>query len=146
MMATLGDGLERLAGALRQAGFWWGVTLSLVLALGSLVVAVAIVVAWSPHHFKDGGRTPLWERQHPVVRALGIGAKNLAGVVLLLLGFVMALPGIPGQGILTMIIGMTLLDLPGKRQTERRLIGRPSVLRRLNALRARFHRPPLELD
>ena len=72
--------------------------------------------------------------------------KNLAGAVLVLLGLVMALPGIPGQGILTMIIGFTLLDFPGKRRLERRLIGRPSMLRRINQLRARFQRAPLEMD
>ena len=27
----------------------------------------------------------------------------------------MALPGIPGQGFLTMIVGVTMLDFPGKR-------------------------------
>jgi hypothetical protein len=80
------------------------------------------------------------------MRAVGIVGKNLAGAVLLVLGLVMALPGIPGQGILTMIIGITLVDFPGKQRLERRLIGRPAVLRRLNRLRARFRRPPLEVD
>jgi hypothetical protein len=58
----------------------------------------------------------------------------------------MALPGVPGQGILTMIIGLTLVDFPGKLDLERRLIARPVVLRRLNALRTRFKRAALELD
>src|SRR5262249_44143886 len=110
MLAFLGHLIERLAGELRAAGFWWGGGLSVVLAVGSLVLAVAIVVAWPADHFKDGRRAHLWEQHHPVVRAFGLAAKNLAGLILLLLGFVMALPGIPGQGILTMIIAVTLLD------------------------------------
>ena len=58
----------------------------------------------------------------------------------------MALPGVPGQGLLTALIGLTLINFPGKTELERRLIGRPAVLRTVNRLRARFHRPPLELD
>jgi hypothetical protein len=66
-------------------------------------------------------------------------------VVLILLGLVMALPGIPGQGFLTMIVGLTMLDFPGKRGLERRLIARPRILRTINRLRARFNRAPLEM-
>jgi hypothetical protein len=58
----------------------------------------------------------------------------------------MALPGIPGQGLLTMIIGLTLLDFPGKREVERRVLKHRRVLAAINGLRARFHRPPLEMD
>ena len=79
--------------------------------------------------------------EHPLATV----AKNVAGVVLVLLGLVMALPGIPGQGILTMIVGITLIDFPGKRGLERRMIGRPRILRSINRLRARFHRAPLDL-
>ena len=49
-----------------------------------------------------------------MLRVLALVAKNVAGAVLILLGLVMALPGIPGQGLLTMIIGVTLLDFPGQ--------------------------------
>jgi hypothetical protein len=138
--------LKPLAAILKGGGLWWGLALSLVLAAASLGVAIVIVIGWSVDHFKRAGATPFWGHRHPVVRALGLFAKNLAGAVLVLLGLVMALPGIPGQGILTIVIGVTLLDFPGKRRIERRLIGRPRVLRALNRLRARFHRPALELD
>jgi hypothetical protein len=67
-------------------------------------------------------------------------------VVLLVLGAIMALPGVPGQGFLTMLIGLTLIDFPGKVDVERRLVRRPFVLRQLNALRARFKRAPLALE
>jgi hypothetical protein len=45
-----------------------------------------------------------------------------------------------------MIVGLTMIDFPGKRNLERRLIGRPHVLHALNRLRARFHRAPLEMS
>jgi hypothetical protein len=53
---------------------------------------------------------------------------------------------IPGPGILTILLGVTLLDFPGKRRLELKLISRPEVLRGVNAIRARYGRPPLLLD
>jgi hypothetical protein len=135
----------RLGHAAEAAGVWWGIAISIVLAVVSLAVAAAVVVSWPPDHFAATGRTRLWDKRSAPVRALGVVAKNLAGLVMILVGLVMALPGVPGQGVLTMIIGLTLVDFPGKVGLERRLIGRPFVLGRLNRLRARFKRPPLEL-
>lgn len=146
MTSAIGDALHRFADLLRSGGLWWGIGVSAALALGSFALGAAIVVGWSVDHFKRTKRARFWDGRHPAVRALGLFAKNAAGVVLVALGLVMALPGIPGQGILTIIIGSTMLDLPGKRGLERRLISRPWVLRPINRLRARFHRPALELD
>jgi hypothetical protein len=50
---------------------------------------------------------------------------------------------LPGQGVLTILLGIALLDLPGKRHLERRLIALPTVLRTINKLREKFGRPPL---
>jgi len=45
-----------------------------------------------------------------------------------------------------MIIGITILDFPGKRRLELRLLRKPRVLHALNRLRTRFRRQPLVLD
>jgi hypothetical protein len=50
---------------------------------------------------------------------------------------------LPGQGILTMLIGISLVDFPGKRQLERKLIGQPAVLNTINRVREKFGQPPL---
>jgi hypothetical protein len=146
MTSAIGDHLEHFEALLKSAGLWWGLALSAVLAVGSLALAVAISVGWSSDHFKREKHPRFWEGRHPAIRAFGLVAKNAAGLVLVVAGLIMALPGIPGQGILTIVIGSTLLDLPGKRGLERRLISRPWVLRPINRLRARFHRPALEVD
>jgi hypothetical protein len=134
-----------LAAAAKGGGLWWGLSISVGLAVASLAIAVFVIVGWSPDRFRRGA--PSFLATHPpVLRLIGRVGKNLAGVVLVLLGAIMALPGVPGQGILTMIIGLTLLDFPGKLALERRLVSRPFVLRQLSALRRRFRRPPLALD
>jgi hypothetical protein len=142
----MSDLASRIATALRGFSGWWGVLLSLALIAGSMALAAAVVLSWPANHFQEAGRVPFMHQRHPVVRAFGLVVKNLIGVVLLVLGFIMVLPGVPGQGILTMLIGLTLVDFPGKRGFERRLIGKPSVLKVVNGLRARFHRRALELD
>ena len=72
--------------------------------------------------------------------------KNLFGVFLVALGIVLSLPGVPGQGVLTILMGAMLLDFPGKRRVERWLLRRRGVFTSINRLRARFGRRPLELD
>lgn len=142
----LADLMVRVRALGASGGLWLGVALSLGLAVASLAIAAAVVVTWPVARFKRGAR-PAFLATHPApLRVLARVGKNVAGAVLVLLGFIMALPGVPGQGILTMIIGLTLVDFPGKVELERRLVARPFVLRKLNALRHRFKRPALELE
>ena len=68
-------------------------------------------------------------------------ARNLVGLILLAGGFLMLF--IPGQGILTMVMGLILIDYPGKYSVEKAIIGYPAVFKGLNWLRARAHKPPL---
>ena len=138
-MTDLLGGLSRL---LAKGGLWLGLGISAVLAIGSIALVAVVVVHWPADHFKPhlpGSRAEV--RRH-LLAAIG---KNIGGGLLILLGLVMALPGIPGQGLLTMIVGLTMIDFPGKQRLERRLIGRPHVLRAINRLRERFQRAPLEM-
>jgi len=137
--------IEEAGKLLQKGGLWWGVGVSIVLAIGSVALAVTIIVRWPPDHFvRDHvAETP---KLHALPRTLALIAKNVLGGVVILLGMVMALPGIPGQGLLMMIVGVTILDFPGKRRIERRLISRPRILRSINALRARFGHPPLVME
>jgi archaellum biogenesis protein FlaJ (TadC family) len=68
-------------------------------------------------------------------------ARNLVGLILLAGGFLMLF--IPGQGVLTMVMGLILVDYPGKYSVEKAIIGYPAVFKGLNWLRARAHKPPL---
>jgi hypothetical protein len=140
------DVFRKLARILGGGHWWWGVLVSVVLFAGSMALVTAIVVAWPVDHFRRSGRPAFWAHRHPVVRVAGLVLKNLAGIILFALGVVMALPGVPGQGLITALIGLTLINFPGKAGLERRLIARPTVFRAVNRLRARFHHPPLELD
>lgn len=83
-----------------------------------------------------------WPRQRVLYWAWRL-LKNLLGVVLLLAGLVMLV--MPGQGILTILAALWLLDLPGKRSYERALIVRPKVLASINWIRQKSGRRPLRM-
>ena len=120
-----------------------GLALAVVTMVASLVVVSVVLVKLPATYFaEDHARHFLVER-HPVTRVAARIAKNALGVILVVVGVLLSLPGVPGQGLLTILIGLMLLDFPGKRRLERRIVGRPPILRTINRLRRRFGRPPL---
>ncbi len=121
----------------------WGLGLFTLSSLVSLAAVTAVLLSLPPGYFRDDAPEVAWPAS-PVLRILWKVGKNLLGLVLVALGVLLSLPGIPGQGILTILIGLILLDFPGKRAVLRGLVARPAVLHTINRLRARFSRPPME--
>ena len=117
------------------------------IALATTALGVAMVV-WMPADYFLAGPAgpPAWWRRHPVLLGGGLLLKNSLGALFVIAGAVMALPLVPGPGLLFMLLGFSVLDFPGKRRVERRLLAVRSVLRSLNEIRARFKRPPLVLE
>ncbi len=143
--------LDWLTNYIHSWGFTWAQVLfavgfSVVTFVGSLAVATVVLVKLPANYFHSSHDREFLVHRHPVLRAVGIFAKNLLGLVLVGAGIVMSLPGVPGQGVLTILLGIMLLDFPGKRALEARIVSRPRVFRAINALRARFDKPPLMLD
>jgi hypothetical protein len=50
---------------------------------------------------------------------------------------------LPGQGLLTIIIGLVLMEFPGKYHAERWVINRPAVLAAINWIRLKAGKPKL---
>ena len=122
------------------------VLLFLVTFAISLLIVSFIMVRIPADYFRKDHRRDLWSDKHPAVRFLGVFAKNVLGLVLVALGIVMSIPGVPGQGILTILLGIMLLDFPGKRDLEHKLVSRPRVLKAINKLRHKFGKPALILE
>jgi len=68
--------------------------------------------------------------------------KNLLGALLVVMGLVMLVT--PGQGLLTLLAGLLLMNFPGKYRMERWLVLRPGVMRALNWLRQRQGHAPFD--
>ena len=120
------------------------VALVIGLALASVAVATALVLSLPPTYFLDGPTPGGWRERSLVVRWAVRVLKNVLGAFLVVAGTLMLFT--PGQGVLTILLGLLLLDLPGKRTLERKLVSLPRVHRALNRLRARIGRPPLVLE
>jgi hypothetical protein len=129
---------------------WGGVVFAAFVFVTTLIVSLLIagyfLVQISPTYFQDSHSREFWVDRHRLLRLPARISKNILGALLVVLGILLALPGVPGQGLITVLVGLVLLDLPGKRRLERRIVSRPRVLRAINGLRKRFDRAPLVLD
>src|SRR4029078_7240759 len=112
----------------------------------NLGIVSLILVKLPADYFSKNRKTKFWDGPHPALHAAKVIGKNLLGIVLVALGVVLSLPGVPGQGLLTILLGVMLLGFPGKRTLERKLVNRPEIVKTINKLRQRFDRPALELD
>jgi hypothetical protein len=116
--------------------------LGVTTALISLVV-VGFVLARLPADFfvNPEARRPI--DRHPVLKVILCILRNVFGYFLILLGVALSLPGVPGQGLLTILMGVLLIDFPGKHHAERWLLTRRGVFAAVNKFRVRVGRPPL---
>ncbi len=67
--------------------------------------------------------------------------RNGVGLILLLLGVAMLV--LPGQGLLTILAALSLMDFRGKRKLECRLMLQPRVFAAINRFRLRSGHPRL---
>ncbi len=118
--------------------------ISVATTVVSLAVVTVVLIRLPATYFVDPRHRTIQTR-HPAVRILGVLAKNLLGLALVALGIILMVPGVPGQGLLTVFLGVMLLDFPGKYRLERWLLRRPLVNRGINRLRAKFGKPDLQI-
>ncbi len=127
---------------IQQLMLWSGVASAV--ALVATLIGVPWVIARLPNDYFCQSRREVWrESNGEPLFALVLGVlKNLLGSVLVLLGVVMLFT--PGQGVLTLLAGLLLMNFPGKYRLECWLVRRPGVMRGLNWLRDRHGQPPFE--
>ncbi len=112
----------------------------------SLGIVSFILVKLPADHFRRNHKEKFWAGRSPVLRIAAVIGKNILGWLLVAVGIVLSLPGVPGQGLLTILLGVMLVDFPGKHRLEQKLLNRPAIKSSINKLRERFGKPPLELD
>lgn len=123
-----------------------GVALFVAFALVSLLLTGFILVRLPANYFAGPSPPDFWAGRHPALLIAGRIGRNALGVVLIVAGIILSLPGVPGQGLLTLLIGVMMLNVPGKRKWERWLVQRPRILAGINRLRRRYGRPELVFD
>ena len=71
-------------------------------------------------------------------------AKNLLGYIFVVAGTLMLV--LPDQGLLTILVGIMVLNFRGKYELERWIVSRQPVLGSINWIRRRAGRAPLVLE
>ena len=119
------------------------------LAIGSFIsfIASILLIPWivtkipSDYFTHSKRQKYLWCNQPKIVRFIFIFLKNILGVMFVTGGIAMLL--LPGQGILTILIGLIIMDFPYKYKVETWIIKHPFVLSTINKLRSKAKQPPL---
>ena len=70
-----------------------------------------------------------------------LATKNILGVALVAAELVLLF--LPGQGLITILFGLMIMNYPGKFLLERWLVKRPGVLQTINWIRKKYDRDPL---
>lgn len=115
---------------------------SVLMFIGSLIALPFLLARIPEDYFIDPHRhAGRWRHLHPMAYLLFKMTKNLFGWTLILAGILMLV--LPGQGILTILMGLVLSDFPGKYRLERRLASNPRILSAINWVRKRSGHAPL---
>jgi hypothetical protein len=119
----------------------WALVALVATLTASFAIAVLVLIKLPEGYFLDSHHHGWWRDRHPILRWTGLVAKNVVGAALVIAGAAMLLG--PGPGVAAVLVGLMLLDFPGKGRVARSVVRRPRILSAINRLRARFGRPPL---
>lgn len=122
---------------------WIGFASLATVIISALAVPILIRRMPADYFLEDSAGSEWMRRQHPVLRVTFLIFKNLFGAILVVGGLIMFLT--PGQGILTLVAGILLLNFPGKRRFEIWIMSRKPVHRAVDWIRRRAGRPPILL-
>lgn len=135
--------LERIG--LSSAAGWWIAVASAAMLFATLIAVPLVVVRIPVDYFAHPRRSDVeWPRGRPWFRLVWLIAKNVLGCALFVFGSLMLV--LPGQGLLTLLIAIALLDFPGKYRLQRWVVMRNGVIRSINWIRTKADKDPLVLD
>ena len=107
---------------------------SIVMFIGSLIAIPWLILRMKPDYFIRHRYEVIRRHcRHPVLTIVLFCLRNSLGICLIVAGFVMLL--LPGQGILTMLIGLSLVDFPGKYRLFDKVVQNNRIQKSLNWIR-----------
>ena len=119
--------------------FWIGI-ISSIIFLGSLL-SIRWLVSLIPSDYFVNRKESKFKLNYPSAWIVSTIIKNIFGYILILGGILMLI--LPGQGLITIFIGLMLSNYPGKYTIEKKIIATPKILKSINWLRKKSNEPPL---
>ncbi|MHC5082639.1 MAG: hypothetical protein ACYTET_01690 [Planctomycetota bacterium] len=115
---------------------------SLLLLLMTLAAIPFVVMNLPEDYFSPERRQPARKSgRFDLLYSGFVIIKNLLGFIIIIVGLVLLF--LPGQGIITILIGFSLTNFPGKFNIEKWIVRRPGVSGTLNWIRSKVGKPPL---
>lgn len=119
----------------------WVSVISGLMFVGTLILVPVILIRLPADYFvrepKVVSRTSFAWITWLITRVV----KNVLGWIFIFAGFAMLI--LPGQGVLTILLGISLTDLPFKRKLQHWIITRPRIQKGINWIREKANKPPL---
>ena len=122
----------------------WGLALTVISIIASYGLIVVGMIKIPADYFSSSYVKKVNPDQHFSLRWSATIIKNIVGIILIVAGIIMIFT--PGPGVPTILLGLIMMDIPGKRPLEAKLIQRPMVLSAVNELRSKYNKPPLMMD
>ncbi len=117
---------------------------SVVTFVGSLLAIPLIVVRMPADYFLPRNkRHNTFHDRHQKTAWIFVLGKNLLGLLIVLAGIAMLV--LPGQGILCIFLGISVMNFPGKRKLEIRILRLGPVIKSINWIRKKRGKKPLLL-
>ena len=131
---------------------WFSDHPAVLIGLGASSILIFIIsilgISWfvaqiPENYFLSSKREPSkWLKQKPFLRLAVLFGKNVIGYSLIMGGLLMLV--LPGQGLLTIVTGLLLINYPGKYKLEQKLVAVPAVFKALNWIRFKANKPLLK--
>ncbi len=121
--------------------FWLGVVSSIIFLISLLSIRWLVCMIPSDYFIKK--EQSKFKSNYPVAWIISSIIKNIFGYVLIFGGILMLV--LPGQGLITIFIGLMLSNYPGKYKIEKKIIAIPRIFKTINWLRKKSDEPPLNL-
>jgi hypothetical protein len=110
------------------------IVVSIAMFVGSLVAIPWLIRRLPPDHFV---RPP-----EPSSRKAKV-LRNVGGAILVALGIAMLV--LPGQGIIAVLFGLSIMDLKVKTRIMRRLLSQKKIQEGVQRIRSKAGKPPLAI-
>ncbi|MEM1282965.1 MAG: PGPGW domain-containing protein [Chlamydiota bacterium] len=105
-------------------------------------IIIFAIIRMDPDYFIRDKSVKPTRTNHPYLWWVVKLIKNIIGIGLVIVGFLMLV--LPGQGVLTIFMGLLFMDFPGKRKLEISLTHRPGIQKIIDEIRLKANRPPIK--
>lgn len=120
----------------------WLALLSLLTFVLSLILLPYVIRRIPSDYFLTLAKKQPRVKDYDLKSILIVLSRNILGILLLISGIAMLF--LPGQGLLTILLSVLLLDFPGKAKFITYLSGKKSIQKTINWMRKKAQKSPIK--